>query len=298
MNFRLLEAFHTVMISGSTVRAAELMRITQPAVSRSIAELEVSLGFSLFDRVRGRLVPTPEGQLFFREVNESYKGLDRLRAAAATIRDFGSGTLRIGSLAAMSTSLLPRAIQQFRVSNPKIKITYQVSSSATIRNMVADGNLDIGLAADEIDTAGVDAQLFASSPGLIAMAHDNPLTQKSVVSPEDLASVPFIGLSPEDRARRRLEDVMRDAGVDLSVIVETPNSSSACALALSGEAVGLVHPMATEGFIEKGGVLRPFYPEVPFRTYIVFRPDAQRAILVQKFTTILYEMRNQFAVVT
>lgn len=61
MKFRQLEAFHYVMISGSAVRAAELMQITQPAVSRSIAELEASLGFPLFDRVRGRMVPTTEG---------------------------------------------------------------------------------------------------------------------------------------------------------------------------------------------------------------------------------------------
>ncbi|MEX1058243.1 MAG: LysR family transcriptional regulator, partial [Natronospirillum sp.] len=88
MNLRHLEAFHAVMISGSTVRAAELMQVTQPAISRSVAELEAAVGFSLFDRIRGRLIPTSEGQMFFREVNESYKGLDRLRSTAASIRDY------------------------------------------------------------------------------------------------------------------------------------------------------------------------------------------------------------------
>src|SRR3954469_4187254 len=97
MNFRQLEIFRAVMISGSASRAAELLGITQPAVSRAVSDLEESLGFGLYDRVRGRLVPTPEGQLFFRDVSNSFVGLDRLRASAAQIRDFGSGSLRIAS---------------------------------------------------------------------------------------------------------------------------------------------------------------------------------------------------------
>jgi DNA-binding transcriptional LysR family regulator len=91
MNFRQLEIYRAVMMSGSASRASELLEITQPAVSRSIAELEASMGFSLFDRVRGRLVPTPEGQMFFTDVVASFVGLDTLRASAARIRDFGVG---------------------------------------------------------------------------------------------------------------------------------------------------------------------------------------------------------------
>lgn len=298
MNFRHLEAFHTVMIAGSTVRAAELLQVTQPAVSRSIADLEASIGFALFDRVRGRLVPTPEGQMFFREVTASYKGLDRLRSAAASIRDYGSGALRIGSLSAMGSTLVARAIQRYRLDNPKIKITLQVTSSAAIRNMVADGNLDIGLAADEIDKSGVDAQLFISIPGVIALAADHPLTAKSVLTPADIAAFPFISLAPEDRARYRLDAVMAAAGESLNIVVETPSSNTICALALSGDAIGLVNPISTEGFSERGLVLRPFVPDVPFRALILFRPDAQKARLVRAFTTTLYEMRNRLSFAT
>ncbi|MGO4851383.1 LysR substrate-binding domain-containing protein [Phaeovulum sp. W22_SRMD_FR3] len=292
MNFRQLEAFHTVMISGSTVRAAELMNVTQPAVSRSIAELEQSLGFLLFDRVRGRLVPTPEGQMFFRDVSESYIGLDRLRSAAAAIREYGSGLLRIGSLSALAATLVPKAVQAFRADNPKIRITLQVSGSAAIRNQVADGQLDLGLAADEIDVSGVDAQPFASFPGVIAMPPDHPLTRAKTLTPADLAGVPLIGLTPEDRARHRFDQALAEAGVTPSYIIETANSSTICALALAGDAVGLVNPLSTEGFTERGLVLRPFLPKVAFRSLLLFRPDSQRARLVRDFARHLFATRN------
>lgn len=236
--------------------------------------------------------------MFFREVTASYKGLDRLRSAAASIRDYGSGALRIGSLSAMGSTLVARAVQRFRLDNPKIKITLQVTSSASIRNMVADGNLDIGLAADEIDKSGVDAQLFVSIPGVIALAADHPLTAKPVLTPADIAAYPFIGLAPEDRARLRLDAVMAAAGESLNIVVETPSSNTICALALSGDAIGLVNPISTEGFSERGLVLRPFVPDVSFRALILSRPDAQKARLVRAFTTTLYEMRNRLSFAT
>ncbi|WP_325052329.1 LysR family transcriptional regulator [Sinorhizobium meliloti] len=60
MNFRQIEAFRAVIISGTVSRAAELMGVTQPNVSRLVGELEEAIGFALFDRVKGRLIPTPE----------------------------------------------------------------------------------------------------------------------------------------------------------------------------------------------------------------------------------------------
>ena len=148
MNFRQLEIFRAVMISGSASRAADLLQITQPAISRSVADLEQALGFMLFDRVRGRLVPTPEGQLFFRDVSASFIGLDRLRSAAARIRDFGSGSIRIASLAALGSTVVPRAIRTFRDRNPQIAITLQIVSSSLVRELVANQQFDVGLAAD------------------------------------------------------------------------------------------------------------------------------------------------------
>ena len=174
MNFRQLEAFHSVMISGSTVRAAELMHVTQPAVSRSIAELESAVGFALFDRARARLVPTAEGQQFYREVASSFHGLDRLKSAAAAIRDYGSGSLRVGSLAALGNTVVSRAMGEFHRANPKVRMTLRIRSSAAIRNDVADGRFDIGLAADEIDRSPCRMARFSRLRGDVFAAHRLP----------------------------------------------------------------------------------------------------------------------------
>ena len=77
LNLRDVEVFHAVMMTGGVGRAAGLLETSQPTVSRTIAKLETTCGFRLFDRVRGRLTPTREGQLLFAEVQANLVGLDR-----------------------------------------------------------------------------------------------------------------------------------------------------------------------------------------------------------------------------
>lgn len=287
MNFRQLEIYNAVMIGGSASRASQLLNITQPAVSRALADLEYRVGFKLFDRVKGRLVPTPEGQLFFKDVERSFTGLDSLRAAAARIRDFGSGSIRLASLAALGSTLVPLAIRKFVEENPHVAITLQVLSSPGVRSLVATEQFDIGLAADEVDLSGVEHSLFATLPAICAIPPKHPLAQKKIVTPEDLHEVAFVALSPEDRARARMTEVFDAAKVRPSIVVETPNSATVCSLVLEQVGVGLVNPAATDGFEERGVVFRPFEPTVEFRVYLLFRPDARRTKLAKALVSAL-----------
>ncbi|AUG55638.1 LysR substrate-binding domain-containing protein [Thalassospira marina] len=291
MKYRQVEAFHALMISGSTVRAAEIMGITQPAVSRLIADLEHSVRFTLFDRIRGRLVATPEARLFFREVDESFRGLDRLRAAAAGIRDYGEGTLRIGCFAAGSVSLVPAAIRAFRAKHPDIRLTFHVKSSADIRNGIVDGQYDIGLAADEIDNSGIDSQVFCSYAGVIAMPKDHPLAGHKVITPTDLADIALLGLVAEDRARQRLDALLGAEGINPNYALETPNSATICALAEDGNAVGLVNPMVTGHYAGRNVVFRPFEPNVIFRSLLLYPANVQKSRLIREFSGILLAQR-------
>lgn len=295
MNFRQVEAFRAVMVTGSASRAADLLQVTQPAISRSVLELEKAAGFQLFDRIRGRLVPTAEGQLFFRDVESSFQGLDRLRISAARIRDFGTGDIRVASLAAMGSTLVPHALRLFRQEHPSIAVTLQVAGSSTVRELVASRRFDIGLAADEIDVAGIEHQLFATPKAVCAMAAGHRLCERKVVTPQDLDGEPFIALSPEDTVRRALEKVFQTNNVRPKVMMETPNSSTVCALAMEGLGIGLVNPYATDGYGIRGVTFRPFSAAVHFKTLLIFRPDLPKSRVVRDFATCLFEARNDRA---
>jgi DNA-binding transcriptional LysR family regulator len=293
MNFRQLEIFRAVMVAGSASRAADLLQVTQPAISRAISDLEESLAFPLFDRLRGRLVPTLEGRLFFRDVSASFIGLDHLRSSAARIRAFGSGEIRIASLPALGSTLVPDAIRAFRDEHPHIAITLEILGSAAVRNLVADGRFDIGLVTDEIDLPGVNHKPFANFRAVCAIPPGHALATKPVIRPADLQGVPFIALAPADRVRSRFKAALDAEGVTPDIVVETPYSHTVCALALVGVGVGLVNPYSVDGYVERGLILRPFEPAMIFSTYMLFRPDAQKSRLVQRFANTLNMARDR-----
>lgn len=292
MNFRQIEAFRAVILSGTVSRAAELMGVTQPNVSRLVGELEEAVGFALFDRVKGRLIPTPEGQAFYRDVDASFRGLDLLRSSAARIRDFGSGQIRVASLAAAGSTIVPRAVKKFRQAHPAAVVTLNIMSSAAVRNHVVDGEFDLGLAADEVDLSGVEHQVFGSFPALCAIPPGHPLASRKVIRPEDLHEVDYVALSPEDRARLQFDRLCGEAGSKPNLVIETPFAITACALALEGVGVAIVNPLAVDGFEDRGLALRPLEPAVYFKSYLLFRPDMQKASLVRAFVAALMDARN------
>jgi DNA-binding transcriptional LysR family regulator len=291
VNHRQLEIFAAVMRSGTASRAAEFLGITQPAVSRSLAELERAVGFALFARVQNRLVPTPEARQFFRDVEISFRGIDTLRAAAARIRDHGSGDIRIGSLSALGSSLVPKAVRRFRDSHPDIGVTLIVASSRTVRDMVASGEFDLGLAADEIDLTGISHQLFVAPKAMCAVPLGHRLAAKDVVRPADLDGEPFIAYVPEDRARQRMDLVFAEAGLSPRIVVETIYAATVCSLVSEGVGVGLVSSYAAAGLDQSRLVLRPFEPAVTIRSLLILPPDRPKSQLVRDMIDCLMAVR-------
>ncbi|MGO1076482.1 LysR substrate-binding domain-containing protein [Inquilinus sp. CA228] len=290
MNIRHVEIFRAVMTNGTASRAAEVLRVSQPAVSKAIQELERFIGFSLFHRIKGRIIPTAEAQLFFREVEQTFAGLAQLRNAAARIRDFGSGELRIACLSALSTNVMPKALQAFLARHPNVAITFQARMSSLVRDLVASGQFDLGLAADEIDQTGVEARPFARYRVEVALPAGHRLEQLTVIRPSDLHGENFIALAPEDTTRQEADRLFAEAGARPKVVLETPYSTTICAMVQAGIGVGLVNRITAEVYLNQGLSLRPFEPALHFRTLLLLPPNRQPSLILQDFIDELVKL--------
>lgn len=286
MDVRQIEAYQAVMTSGTTARAAQVLGMSQPAVSKAVAALERSIGFRLFDREKGRMVPSAEGQLFFREVQASLAGIAKLRSAAARIRDYGSGDIRIACLSAFSTNLVPGAIARFHKRHPDVAVSLHVAASSVIRDMVAANQLDIAITADEIDATGVEALPFANIDAALAIPPGHRLAEREVIVPQDLEGENLVALAPEDTTRHEAEAIFAEHGVTPRVVVETAYSSTVCALVLAGLGCGIVDPVTAAGYTERGLILRPLRPSVSFRTLMLF-PTQKRSRIVSDLAEAL-----------
>src|SRR5262245_41066425 len=132
INSRQVEAFRAVVLANTVSSAATRMGISQPAVSRLIADLERTIGFQLFERRRRRLHIRPEGKILFREVENSFRGIEKIAHCAMDIRDYKSGYVRLASMPAVSLGLLPSVIQKFHSNFPSVGVSIQIRSSQKV----------------------------------------------------------------------------------------------------------------------------------------------------------------------
>ena len=106
MKLRHLEIFHAVMTCGTLSRAAESLNISQPAASKALKNAEQKLGFKLFQRVRGKLLPSSEALMLFEKAQNIYQDLDNLRLLADNLARDPRAKMSLGCLPSLGLSLV------------------------------------------------------------------------------------------------------------------------------------------------------------------------------------------------
>lgn len=145
MRLRHIEVFNAVMLTGSVSAAARLINVTQPAVSRILAHAELQLGFALFQRTRGRLVPTREAQILHPHFEQLFAQLGDVQRLAARLRqEERKDELRILTVFALSFEVLPRALRAFRIQYPGVAVTIDALHSPQIVAALVRQEADLG----------------------------------------------------------------------------------------------------------------------------------------------------------
>src|SRR3954452_16217265 len=144
MNLRQIEAFRTVMLAGSVTAAAGLLRLTQPTISKLIAQLERQIKLKLFDRVNGRLVPRQEAHSLLQDVDKVLTALEEVGRSARHLARASTGHVRVAAHPSMGAGFLPKAVAAFIADRPDIKVTLHVRESSYVKEWVAGQTADIG----------------------------------------------------------------------------------------------------------------------------------------------------------
>ena len=289
MNFRQIETFRAVMLTGSMTAAASQLHTSQPNVSRAIAQLEADVGYELFERLPGRVLPTRGGEALFKEVERAFVGLDSVSEAARGIREMGAGTLRVAAAASISVTAIPLAIRRFSERYPSVRLVVDSSESTTIANWVATRHCDVGFVAYVADKPGVQASLIHTEHAVCIMPADHRLARKKRIVASDLAGERFISLPGGRPSRARVDAAFpRDGRV---MALETTFASTICAMVSEGLGVSLVSPIVASVVNVRGVVTRPFKPDVPYPSYMLLPQLAPRDMHASHFISC---MRSAF----
>lgn len=285
-----IETFRAIMSSGSARKAAGLLGVTQPAISQSLKRLETEAGFELFQRLRGRLHPTPEAKALLVEVERVFVGLGEIEHRIKSLREFGVNQLELACYPAFALGFMPRCLKQLMAASakgPRPQVSLQVLSSSEVRDRVVSGLADFGLMADEVSLEGLEPTTFAKFPGVVVMKKGHPLARHKQIRPEQLAELPFLALNPEDASRRRLEAKLAEHGVSLSVSIHTPYAASVCEMALHGLGVGVVNPITALDYADRGLVVRKLSVDVTFSCLLAIPAGQVLSGTAKKFLSMM-----------
>lgn len=193
MELRVLNYFLTIAREENFTRAARQLHVTQPTLSRQIADLEQELGVKLFVRSNHNIILTEDGMILKRRAQEILSLADKTKRDFLQKDEALSGTISIGSGEFRSTEYLAKIIAGFRRKYPNVTYEIYSGNANNIRDYIERGHLDIGLMSEHIDMRKYN---FVNMPikeqwGLFAPV-DSPLSEKESISPEDLKGMSIV----------------------------------------------------------------------------------------------------------
>lgn len=283
LNLRQIEAFKAVIEQGTVSRAAEVLYVSQPAVSKLLAHLEDDTGLQLFERIRGKLAPTRHGMRLYEEIDRIFAGLRQVEQAVDSICRDEQRHLSVGVLPALSGSFIRRVTMNFLQVYPDVRVSIHTRSSQFVADWLVTRQLDVGLVASRIENPYIDRESLLEHPLICAMPINHRLARKKVIRPRDLDGEPFIAFSSESQSRQLAQSIFDRHGLHMNVVLESVTAPTVCEFVAAGLGISLVHPLFADGMQDKL-VVRRFEPSLPFDFLLCRAQASQNATLVEAFT--------------
>lgn len=221
-----VEAFLAVGTFGGFRRAAEALRVTQPAVSARIKALEDSLGVSLFERGRGGLALSPAGRALRPHAEQLLQAVALARQAVHNLRPASAGALQIAAALSICTYLLPDVLKRFQAAHPKVLITVRSGHSKEVLEMVLRGEAEIGLARS-LQHPAVETVSLRDDPLILVGRSASWPTGARRVRLEQVADQPLIFFDRGSSDWTLSHGLFRRAGLVPNVVLEVETIETA-----------------------------------------------------------------------
>ena len=269
MNFRQIELLRAVVRCETTVRAAQELGLSQPAVSNAIKHLESQVGFPLFERVNNRLFPTAEARSLYEESEPIFTLHAALEARVQDIKENRAGHIRIIATPPLGYGVLPAALRNFLIKRPKVRVSFDIRRFEHVLESVENGTAELGFVMGLDDDRGLDAETFFAGDMVCVMRPEHPLAAKATITPEDLRDAPYIALEQGTRMGTIVRRAFAQADVPFRFSVEVRYCNTACVLAESGVGVAVVDPLSPVFSGHYDLAIRPFAPASEVRASAV-----------------------------
>jgi len=240
MNLRQIEVFRAVMVAGSVTDAARLLHVSQPGVSRMLAHIELQLGLPLFERRKGRLLPTPEARELHAEVEQVYRGVRRIRERATALKDGTGLSLRVLASPSTGLDMVPQAVASLAAEDPSSRIYLEIAPAREMVNQLVIGEADVAISTLPVDHALLASRVLGRWSMACVFPKGHALGARRTLGPRDVLRERLIAFSPDTPQGRLVAEWCARHRLAPAATVEVRAGQTACALAAAGAGVAIV----------------------------------------------------------
>jgi DNA-binding transcriptional LysR family regulator len=283
MNLRQIEVFRAVMLAGSVTAAARVLHVSQPGISRMLAHIELQLGLRLFERSRGKLRPTPEAQALYAEVEQVYRGVQRIEDRARDLKSGAGLALRV--LASPSTALevVPRAVAALASAYPTARIYMETQLVREMTSQLARNEADVAISTLPIGQAMLTAQVVGSwSMGCVFGAGHSFAARRTLALGEVMKER-LIAFSPDTPQGQLLAAGWQGTGAAPASQIEVRSGQVACALVACGAGIAIVDDLTARAWRSGKLEFRPLRRAPSCEVFAVRNGSAPPSQLAQAF---------------
>ncbi|MDP5253466.1 MULTISPECIES: LysR family transcriptional regulator [unclassified Vibrio] len=292
MESKALRHFVQVVEQGSVTQAAKVLHIAQPALSISIQKLEKSLGVNLFRRHDKTLSLTQEGQVLLPHAKRVCQQLQDAKWAIDEMKGLKKGEVRLGAPSMMGSYFLPPLIMAFKQRYPDLKISLLDAGTQSIRQMLLDGELDLGVIIDEeVSDKLVTDRLF-SSPMVAVTSSNHPLAKQKSVSFDDFFSYPHVMFKPGYFHRDYLDRIAKRYQYHAHLEFETNLLAVILTLVKAEQAITALLKLVTDNEPDLAAI--PFEHAVPVDLALAWRTDGYLSLADRAFIDFVKEWVDKY----
>ncbi|MCF9327747.1 LysR family transcriptional regulator [Vibrio parahaemolyticus] len=288
MNLRQLEVFYAIMQAGTVSGAARLLHVSQPNVTRVLAHTEQQLSFALFERVKGRLVPTQEAKALLPEAEKVYQQLGQFRSLTNKVKQ-GTQHLRVGAPPVLAAHLLAPTVallsKQHGISFELLTANRDELCSGLLKH-----ELDVAIAfGEETPPAIMGHVLLKENLALIAPKSAAIPAEKTVILEELIShDLPIIGLDSRDPLGLLLHQTLSARDEHYQHAITVRSYSAAAELVKHQAGFAIVDPWTTKQYRQDDAVsVHALEPNMSFSVSILFAEHTPQSIATKQFITAL-----------
>jgi len=285
MRTRHIEVFNNVYKTGSVTAAAKLLNVSQPSVSKVLAHAEQQLGFALFERIKMKLVPTPEANILYKHTSVMEDVLIDIKQISESLTGFPLDSIRVACTPSLGVDFLPQAIAKFKKNHPEITFEISTLQTSDLRNKIRDTSIDIAIAQDQKEDQEIG--LLNISEGRFVLLTPKGQTLKSS------KTLPFIKLSSKSPLGKKLETYLENTKLITKSTITSDNYQMAAALVNNGFGYTILDEFTALTCRNQQSEILPLMPPLDFKVDLLFLKNKPFAIALKKFLEFLPQFNYQ-----